>query len=314
MKDQIAILGSLNQDLVLNVHRFPGPGETVTGQSVRMFCGGKGANQAFAVARLGGRAVMIGQVGADSAGDAQIQSLQFAGVNVEHVRRIDGESTGTAVIGVEESGENRIIVVPGANGSFSPEGVENARLVLTQSAALLVQLEVPLKTVSRAIELAHEAGACVILDPAPAQGLPDTIFSQLDYLMPNLTELACLSGDSLFEDSSEDQIVRAARKLCDRGVRKVIAKLGARGAMVVCSEAFHVVPAFPVAVVDTTGAGDCFTGAFATALISGASEIDAGRFAAAAAAISVTRFGAQASMPSRDEVLLMLGEAQSSHA
>jgi len=309
MRDQIVIVGSLNQDLVLNLHRFPGPGETVAGHSIRKFSGGKGANQAFAVARLGGRATMVGQVGDDAAGDAQLASLRSVDSDVQHVKRVRGESTGTAVILVEENGENRIVAVPGANGSFTAKDVEQARPVLIESAALLVQLEVPLATVTRAIEIAHNAGVCVILDPAPARALPDEILSMVQYLTPNLAELASLTGDALSNDASEASVVHSARKLCARGVRTVIAKLGSRGAIVVSAESFCAVPAFTVNVVDTTGAGDCFTAAFATALIAGASELHACRFAAAAAAISVTRAGAQPSMPSRDDVLSMLARS-----
>lgn len=307
MRDQIVIVGSLNQDLVVNLARFPGPGETVTGQTLRTFCGGKGANQAFAVARLGGRAAMIGQVGEDSAGDAQIESLRSVGVEVNLLRRVRGESTGTAMIAVDSAGENRIIVVPGSNGSFLPEALEPSRAILAGASALLVQLEVPLATVSRAVEIAHAGGARVILDPAPAQALPDTILARLDYLTPNLSELAFLTGDILSDEADELQIVAAARKLCARGVKTVIAKLGARGALVVSTQAVSSVQAFRVSVVDTTAAGDCFTAALATALVAGESELAACRFASAAAALSVTRHGAQASMPSREEVLSLVG-------
>jgi len=309
MRDQIVIVGSMNQDLVLNLHRFPGPGETVAGHSIRMFSGGKGANQAFAVARLGGRSTMIGQVGDDAAGDAQLASLRSVDSDVRHVRRARGELTGTAVIIVEENGNNRIIAVPGANGSFTSKDVEQVRQVLIASAALLVLLEVQLATETRATELAHGAGVRVILDPAPAQALPDEILSRVEYLTPNLPELADLTGDALSDDASEESVVHSARKLCARGVRTVIAKLGARGAMIVSAESFSAVPAFTVNVVDTTGAGDCFTAAFVTALVAGASERSACRFAAAAAAISVTRPGAQPSMPSRDDVLSMLASS-----
>lgn len=306
MREQIVVVGSLNQDIVLNLRRFPQLGETVTGASLRTFCGGKGANQAFAASRLGGRVAMVGQIGNDVAGDAQLQSLRAVGVNVEHVARIEHESTGTAVIAVEEGGENRIIVVPGANGSFSAAAFEASKPLLAEAGALLIQLEVPLATVARAIEIAHQGGACVILDPAPAQDLSDTLLSQVDYLAPNLSELAHLSGDLLTHDSDEGRIVAAARKLCARGVGSVIAKLGSRGVILVSVQDSQVVPGFPVTAIDSTGAGDCFLGAFAAALMRGESERDACRFAAAAAAIAVTRAGAQASIPDFDEVQRLL--------
>lgn len=306
MREQIVVVGSLNQDIVLGLRRFPEVGETVTGASLRTFCGGKGANQAFAAARLGGRVAMVGQIGNDAAGDAQLQSLRAVDVNVEHVARIEQESTGTAVIAVEEGGENRIIVVPGANGSFSAAAFEASKPLLAEAGALLVQLEVPLATVARAIEIAHQGGACVVLDPAPAQDLSDALLSQVDYLAPNLSELAYLSGDLLTHDSDEGQVVVAARKLCVRGVGTVIAKLGSRGVILVSAQDSQLVPGFPVNAIDSTGAGDCFLGAFAAALMRGESELDACRFATAAAAIAVTRAGAQASIPDLDEVQRLL--------
>lgn len=306
MREHIVVVGSLNQDIVLGLCRFPKLGETVTGASLRTFCGGKGANQAFAAARLGGRVSMVGQIGSDAAGDAQLRSLRAVGVNVEHIARLDNESTGTAVIAVEEDGDNRIIVVPGANGSFSATTLDSSKSLLATAGVLLVQLEVPIPTVARAIEIAHEGGVCVILDPAPAQYIPDIVLSQVDYLAPNLHELALLSGEQLTHDSEEGQIVAAAQKLCARGVRTVIAKLGARGAILVSAQNSHVVPAFQVTAIDSTGAGDCFLGAFAAALMRGESELCACRFAAAAAALAVTRHGAQASVPEFAEVQHLL--------
>jgi ribokinase len=307
MRDRIVVVGSLNQDLVVNLHRAPDAGETVHGESIRAFFGGKGANQAYAAARLGGRAVMVGQVGADAAGDAQVESLRSAGVDVGLVRRASGEATGTAVIAVDAAGQNRIVVIPGANGTFWPGLLDAGRADVAGAAAVLVQLEVPPETVARAVGLAREGGARVILDPAPARPLPDAVLSSVDYLTPNLTELSRLAGGALPEDAAEADVVRCARTLCARGVRTVIAKLGPRGAVLVSADAWRAVPGFRVAAVDTTAAGDCFNGAFATALVSGAPEVEACRFAAAAAAVSVTRRGAQASMPTRDEVMGLLG-------
>ena len=249
---------------------------------------------------------MVGQIGNDAAGNAQLNSLRAAGVEIEHIARIEHESTGTAVIAVEEGGDNRIIVVPGANGSLSAAALEHSNPILAGAGALLVQLEVPITTVARAIEIARQGGACVILDPAPAQDLPDSMLLQVDYLAPNLSELALLSGDPLQHDSDEAQVVAAARKLCGRGVQTVIAKLGLRGVILVSTHDAQVVPAFPVTAVDSTGAGDCFLGAFAAALMRGESDLLACRFAAAAAAIAVTRHGAQASVPELAEVQQLL--------
>jgi len=310
MRKHIIVVGSLNQDIVLGLRRFPTLGETVFGSSLRTFCGGKGANQAFAAAKLGGRVSMVGQIGNDTAGDALLQSLGAVSVNIEHIARCKHESTGTAVIAVQEGGDNRIMVVRGANGSFSAAALESAKPLLAEAGAMLVQLEIPINTVTRAIEIAHHGGACVILDPAPAQDISDRVLSQVDYLAPNLYELAHLSGDRLTHDSEEGQIVAAAQKLCARGVRTVIAKLGSRGAILVSAQDSQKVPSFQVTAIDSTGAGDCFLGAFAAALMRGESELLASQFAAAAAAIAVTRNGAQASVPELAEVQQLLAAAK----
>jgi len=300
MKQHLVVAGSLNQDIVLSVRRFPGAGETVHGSDLRTFCGGKGANQAYAAAKLGAPVIMLGQLGTDASGDEQLRNLRSAGVNTEYVRRDAETPTGTAVIAVDEMRQNRIIVIPGANAHFNPAALEMK--VLSAASFLLLQLEIPVETVAAAAEAAKRGGAVVLLDPAPVVPLESTLLRRVDYLTPNLSELAAMSGLALAEDAPADAIVRAARVLCERGVRKVIAKLGERGAMLVTAESVLHWPAFPVRAVDTTAAGDCFNAAFASALLRGDAEPEAGRFASAAAAIAVTRHGAQPGMPSLDEV------------
>jgi ribokinase len=304
---EIVVVGSINRDLVVTVSEAPGAGETVLGKDLRTFHGGKGANQAYAAGRLGARVAFAGRVGSEPEAREQIDALARAGVDTRFLTRDPGRPGGTAIIVVDARKENRIIVVPGANGGFGPDGLEACRGILAAARCVLLQLEIPMETVVAAAGIAREGGALVILDPAPARPLPPELLERADYLTPNLGELSILTGASLGTDSSIEEIAAAARKLCGRGERKTIAKLGARGALLVSAAGEHLQPAFAVRAVDTTGAGDCFNAAFAAALVRGRSEAEALAFAAAAAACSVTRPGAQAGMPSLQDVEAMLG-------
>lgn len=308
MKAEIVVVGSLNNDLVVGVSQFPGPGETLPGHSLQTFCGGKGANQAYAAAKLGGPVAMIGQVGNDAAGQAQIANLAAAGAETKHIL-VDSEApTGTAVIAVERNGQNRIVIIHGANGSFGPEKLAGSEELLRSCRIALFQLEIPPATVLRAVEVARSGSATIILDPAPAprDGLNDELLSKIDYLTPNSTELGALANAKLTDESAEDQVIRASRHLIERGVRKVLAKLGGRGTIIVTESSAEHVPGFAVTAVDTTAAGDCFNAAFAVALLQGKSDRDAALFANAAAACSVTKHGAQPSMPALAEVESLL--------
>ena len=286
----------------MTVERFPNAGETVAGRDFRIYCGGKGANQACAAGRLGGSVAMVGQVGNDDFGTAQIENLSSVGVRMDFVQRDSSRPTGTAFIGVEASGENRIIIVPGANDTFTPDRLKSCRELLSRAKLILLQLEIPLETVGEAIRIGKACGAQIILDPAPATPIPDAWFAGIDYLTPNLSELCLLTGDRLEIETPLEKIVQSARKLCDRGVRCVIAKLGFRGAVRITSDDFHYWPADPVQAVDTTAAGDCFNGAFAVELAAGRPVREAGEFAVAAASFSITRKGAQVAMPTRAEL------------
>lgn len=309
---RIVVVGSLNSDLVAFLDRFPDAGETVRGRDFKSFCGGKGANQAYAAGRLGASTAMVGQVGDDAAGAAQLENLQSAGVNIEFVWRDANAPTGTAVIGVDVARQNRIIVIPGANGTFTPARLEACQQLLANAEFVLIQLETPMETVQAAAEAAKSGSARVILDPAPATPLSDRLLQNIDYLTPNLAELATLTGRLIADEAS---VVAAARELCSRGAGKVIAKLGEHGAMLVTPQQVEHCPAFDVSPVDTTAAGDCFNAAFSAALVSGKSESEALRFACAAAAVSVTRAGAQPSMPTRGEVQALLASCpQKPHA
>jgi len=301
-RSAIVVVGSLNTDLVATVGRFPLAGETVVGRDFKLYCGGKGANQAYAGARLGGDVAMVGQVGSDDFGTVQITNLSAAGVRANFVQRDPNQPTGTAIIGVDSSGENRIIVVPGANDTFTPDKMVESAGLLGQAKVILLQLEIPIQTNSDAIRVGKSGGALIILDPAPAVPIPDDWFPSIDYLTPNLSELCSLTGERLDNQTPLDLIVRSARQLCAQGVRCVIAKLGHRGAVRITSNDFKHWPARAVQAIDTTAAGDCFNAAFAVELARGRSEDEAGLFAVAAASFSITRRGAQSSMPTRAEV------------
>ncbi len=303
----IVVLGSLNADLVVTADRAPEGGETVTGSGFSVFNGGKGANQAFAAAQLGGDVAMLGRVGADDYGRNLKEGLAGAGVDVEGVRCIGDVTTGVAVITVEDGGENRIVVVPGANGEYCEAGLDRDRRAFAGAKVALFQLETPLETVAKGLSIARENGCITILDPAPAQALPAEVLSLVDFLTPNLRELAVLSARSLSDESSEAEIVSAAQSLLEFGVGTVLAKLGSRGALLVNRSGSHRIYAASVEAVDSTGAGDCFNGAFAAAFSRGVDLVESARMASLVASVSVTRRGAQSSFPSLEEVV---GEAR----
>jgi len=306
MSALIAVVGSLNADFVFTTQRFPAPGETVTGKDFAVFGGGKGANQAFAAARLGGRVGMLGQVGNDAHATWLKENLAAAGVDVSGVLTDPAVSSGVAVIGIDGSGQNQIVVVPGANGTFSVERLKASAAALAGAALVLLQLEIPLETVAAAARQARQAGATVILDPAPARPLSAELLRCVDYLTPNETELATLTGTAVGGSMNRAEVTERSHQLRQLGADKVIVKMGAAGALLVTGSGEHFWPALAVEMVDSTAAGDAFNGAFAVALAEGKTDIEAGRFAAAAAACSVTRRGAQPSMPARGEVEALL--------
>lgn len=303
----IVVMGSLNADLVVQVDRAPRSGETVLGKSFSVFNGGKGANQAYAAARLGASVGMIGRVGDDVYGREQVRSLASVGVSTKGIRAIDAEPTGTAVITVDGSGENRIVVVAGANGAFDVASLQQDLGLLRESKYALFQLETPLDTVVEGLRAARAAGVATLLDPAPAQPLSDATLELAEYVTPNLSELRELTDEALEDPNDTMRIAEAARSLIRRGAGKVIVKLGALGALFVAREGQELVPGYKVVAVDTTAAGDCFNAAFAVALSRGDVEGEAARFACAAAALAVTRRGAQAGMPTGAEVAAFRG-------
>lgn len=298
---RIVVVGSINMDLVTRVPRLPRPGETVLGTEFVQVPGGKGANQAVAAARLGAEVAMIGRVGDDAFGQALLASLGQNGVRVEFVPATQNCPSGLALIGVEDSGQNAITVIGGANQLLTPDDVQANAAAIAAADALHLQLEVPLETVAVAIAVARKHSVLTILDPAPAPAgqLPAEFFGA-DVVSPNQGEAEALTGVRVV---GVEDAARAASIMHERGARRVVIKLGDRGAL--ASEAggasLHV-PAPPVQVVDTTAAGDAFTAALAVALVEGQSLFEATRFACAAGSLATTRPGAQDAMPSRREV------------
>jgi ribokinase len=295
-KPTIVVVGSSNTDMVIKLDRLPRPGETILGGEFLTAAGGKGANQAVAAARAGGRVSFVARVGRDRLGDEAIEGFVRDGIDVSRVTRDPRAATGAALIFVASSGENSIAVASGANARLSPADVGRARSVLARATVVLAQLETPVETVLAAARIARASGAEFILNPAPARSLPDALLRRVTILTPNELEAAHLTGIRVKGTAS---VGRAAARLIRRGVKAVVVTLGSRGALVADEAGARLVPPFEVAAVDTTAAGDVFNGALAVGLTEGRSLDDAVRFANAAAAISVTRWGAQPSAPSR---------------
>jgi ribokinase len=297
----IVVVGSINIDLAAQAFRIPAPGETILGKHFATHPGGKGANQAVAVARLGYPVNLIGRLGEDAFGAQLRCHLTDAGVNITGVKTSRG-SSGVAVIVVADTGENSIVVVPGANALLTPDDLDDSLDILRCASAVLTQLETPLPTILHLAHICKRLDVPLILDPAPAQALPAELLSMVTWFTPNETEAAFYAGNLDHADPAA-----TASALTSLGLTNLVLKLGSRGAYLATPTAQpHSVPSFPVHAVDTTAAGDAFNGAFATGLALGMSPPESARFAAAAAALSVTRLGAQTSMPSRTEVQHML--------
>jgi ribokinase len=300
MSKPIVVVGSINLDLVVGADRLPLAGETITGNNFATFHGGKGANQAVAAAKLGYPVAMVGCVGHDNFGSQLRQGLESASVDVSHVSTVD-ESSGIALITTGKRGENSIVVVPAANARLTPEVVEKAGPILERAGMILAQLEIPLETVEYLAQFADTHRIPLMLDPAPARDLPDSLLRRITWLTPNETEAHALLANRADDTGATSE--HAARRFLDRGVKNVILKLGSRGCLIAQpSRADLRVLAFSVAAVDTTAAGDAFNGGFAVALMRGLDISRCAVFASAVAAISVTRPGAQPSMPTADEV------------
>lgn len=299
MKNDIVVLGSLNVDFVVKTLVRPRAGETVTGTDFRIYPGGKGANQAVAASRAGGKVVMAGRIGDDVFSSVLTRSLLEAGVRGDFVRVTPDTPTGSAFIVIDANGENSIVVVPGANGTVTGEDVDALGPVLENARVLLLQLEIPLEQVEYAARKARALGVTVMLDPAPPAALPQGLLQSVDVITPNEHEAEFLTGRQI-TDLRTARL--AASDLVSMGARRVVIKLGARGVVYAADDALEHISGHIVEVVDTTAAGDAFSGALAVAVCEGKSTGEACRFANAAAALSVKRPGAQTSMPWRDEI------------
>lgn len=307
-KHQIVVVGSSNMDIAVKTGHIPVPGETVLGGELLMNPGGKGANQAVAAARLGGHVCFVSRLGDDMFGKQLLEVFRSEDIDIRHVFIDKDHATGTALIAVDERGENSIVVASGANAYLCPEHMLEKREVIEQGDVLLMQLEVPIETVARAAELAAGAGVRVVLNPAPARHIPESVLRHVHLITPNEHEAEMISGVKITDVESARQ---AAKAIQEKGVENVIITLGSKGALLLEGDRFSVVPAYPVKAVDTTAAGDVFNGALCVALVEGNSFRDATVFASKAAAISVTRFGAQSSIPTRDEITVFFNEIHS---
>ena len=302
-KPVIVVVGSSNTDMVVKSDKIPAPGETVVGGEFVMAPGGKGANQAVAAARLGGDVVFVARVGNDMLGRQAVEGYVKEGIDVSHVAKDTGAATGVALILVDGKGENLISVASGANHRLSPADVDAAADEIRRADIVVVQLETPMDAIARAAEIAGEAGVPVILDPAPApaEPLPESLLSKIAYVKPNEHEASQLTGIKV---DGVESARKAAEKLLSAGMRGVIVTLGTEGSLILERGAEPIcVPAMKVDAVDATAAGDCYSGALAVCLGQGRSLAEAVRFATAASAISVTRLGAQPSVPTLEETI-----------
>ncbi len=298
-KARIVVVGSSNTDMVVKSARIPGPGETVLGGEFVMAAGGKGANQAVAAARLGADVTLVARVGDDLFGERAIAGFRQEKIVADYIVKDPNKPSGVALIMVDDHGENIISVAPGANAELSPEDVQKARPAIEQADVVLIQLEIPLPAVHEAARLGEQSGARVILNPAPAQPLDDTLISCVDIITPNETEAEILTG---IRPDSQEQLRKAAEELLRRGVNTVVITMEGKGSFLVSGEETGMVPTVPIRPVDTTAAGDAFNAALAIALAEGRGLRESISFANRAGALTATRLGAQPSLPTRAEL------------
>lgn len=309
----LLVVGSLNMDLVVEVNEMPKPGETILGKRYELCPGGKGANQAYAASKLGTRLVnnigecfksntkMIGVLGKDEYGEMLLQNLKSVGVDTRGVKILDYTTSGLAIIPVDKNGENSIIVIPGANYELSVDYINQNIDLIDECDIIIAQLEIPLHVVEYLADITKRKDKIFVLDPAPAvKNLPEKVIKNVDIMKPNETELQILTG---MTTDNEENIIKAARSLINRGVRTVIVTLGSKGAILVTKNDYKIFPARQVEVVDTTAAGDTFTAALSLKIAEGRPIEEAIQFANIASSIVVTRKGAQSSIPSYDEVI-----------
>ncbi|RFO11357.1 ribokinase [Haemophilus influenzae] len=303
---KLTVLGSINADHVISVPYFSKPGETLTGDNYQLVYGGKGGNQAVAAARLGANVEFIGCVGSDVIGETMKNAFSQEGIDTTNIHSISQEMTGMAFIQVAQSGENSIVLARGANAHLDEKLVQHSEAKIAQSNYLLMQLETPISGVELAAQIAKKNGVKVVLNPAPAQILSDELLSLIDIITPNETEAEILTGVAVADEQSA---VKAASVFHDKGIETVMITLGAKGVFVSRKGKSRIIKGFCVQAIDTTAAGDTFNGGFVTALLEEKSFDEAIRFGQAAAAISVTKKGAQSSIPTRQETLEFLDHA-----
>jgi ribokinase len=299
MRPKITVIGSSNTDLVATVLKLPSPGETVMGNDFIIAPGGKGANQAVAIARIGGDVTFIAKIGTDDNGNQSLKNFKKDGINTEFVFQTDEVPSGVALIFVDKNGENMLVPVPGANGKLCPDDIDKARKAIENANIIVLQLEVPLETVEHAINVAYKANVSIVLNPAPGRKLEPSIIKMVSYITPNETEAEILTDIKVIDDSSAQE---AGKRLLEFGAKTAIITLGKRGVMIVNPDDSYLVPAFVVDAVDATAAGDAFTGGFAYAIATGKDIKSSARFGNAVAGLTVTKMGAQPSMPTKDEL------------
>lgn len=297
---KIVVVGSLNMDVVIETPHMPERGETISGRTIDMVSGGKGANQAYAIGKLGGDVTMIGAVGKDAAGEALLHNLRSVNVDVTGVKKMENGTTGQAFIAVDDDGDNSIIIIAGTNGLVTKELIDEKADIIKKSDIVIVQFEIPLDVVEYVKEMAVKEGKTVIVDPAPAvPDLPEHFWNGIDYIKPNETELAILTGLKL---DTREELIKGARVMIDKGVKNVIVSLGSKGCLRVTRKTEEFFCSYKVKALDTTAAGDSFTAAFALALSQGKSDDEAISLGQKVSSIAVTRKGAQTSIPTMEEV------------
>jgi len=297
--NKIIVVGSINMDTVIKVQHIPQIGETIIAKDLKNYNGGKGANQAVSIARLGANVSMIGRIGNDDYGNKLYKDLKNENINCESIEFDNKTPTGTAFINVSERGENNIVVYQGANKRLNIEQIEKYEDIFDGAKICVIQLEIPIETVEFVVDICYQKGIKVILNPAPACELPDILLEKVYILTPNETELTFLSGIKI--ETIED-IKEASKYLLDKGVKNVITTIGGKGSFLINKDVEKIFDAIKVTAVDTTAAGDSFTGALAVALSEGKNIESAIKFATYVAALTVTKEGAQSSLPYRDEV------------
>ncbi|MGB9595429.1 MAG: ribokinase [Candidatus Poribacteria bacterium] len=306
-RPKITVIGSSNTDLIATVPRLPSPGETVMGIDFIVAPGGKGANQAVAIARIGGDVTFIAKIGIDDNGKRSLENFKKDGINTDFVFQTDEAPSGVALIFVDKNGENMLVPVPGANGKLTLDDIEKARTAIENTDIIVLQLEVPLETVEYAIKIAYKVNVPIVLNPAPGRKLDSDLIKMVTYITPNETEAEILTDIKVTDDNTAKE---TGERLLQLGAKTAIITLGKRGAMVVNKDGNQLVPAFQVDAIDATAAGDAFTGGFAFAIATGKDIISSVKFGNAVAGLTVTKMGAQPSMPKKDELEEFLKRAE----